>query len=94
MEYNETKELPYPYDKHESFRKELIRKIVEEDEVLADIPETYSIFELLNPNMLASLLFYKGVLTIKGTFGDLAVLGFPNRCVRQLYEKELSEFIA
>ena len=41
--------------------------------------------------MFISLLFYYGMLTIKGTFGDQLILGIPNNNVRKQYYEYLLE---
>ena len=83
----------FPHDKYESFRKDTILKLMQKGEVASSLHEPYSIYELLKPELLASLLFYKGVLTIKGIRGNLVVLAFANKCVSKLYKDELLEFV-
>ena len=48
----------------------------------------YSVAEL---RIITSLLFYYGMLTIKGTRGDKMILGIPNNNVRKLYNDCLLE---
>ena len=83
----------FPHDKYESFRKDTIFKLMQNGEVASRLHEPYSIYELLKPELLASLLFYKGVLTIKGILGNLVVLAFANKCVSKLYKDELLDFV-
>lgn len=56
---------------------------------------TCSISDLTNPDIFPSLLFYYGMLTIKGTYGKRLILCIPNNNVRkQYYEYLLEEYEA
>ena len=53
--------------------------------------ETFPARMITNPQIFPSLLFYYGMLTIKGTFGSQLVLGIPNNNVRKQYYGYLLE---
>lgn len=63
-------------------RKGILRKIVEEGEIVAEVLPSFHVYQLLRPRMFVSLLFYYGLLTIKGTCGPQLILGIPNNNVR------------
>ncbi len=72
-------------DKLDGDRKGVLKTIAETDEIVARLEESFSAFQLTDPEIFPSLLFYYGMLTIKGTYGDRLVLGIPNNNVRKQY---------
>lgn len=86
------KEL-FPHDKNEEVRKETIRKLLQDCEIKTTLQGQYSFYDILKPELLASMLYYKGILTRKGTMGSLTILSFPNNSIRKLYESELTMFL-
>ena len=46
---------------------------------------SFSANEMTDPETFTSLLFYYGILTIKGTKGSRIILGIPNNNVRKQY---------
>ena len=89
-DYNKMKKL-LQLDKLDGDRKGMIRTIAEKGEIVAKIKETFPARMLTKPQMFVSLLFYYGMLTIKGTKGDRLVLGIPNNNVRKQYYEYLME---
>ena len=80
-------------DKLDGDRKGVIRTIAENGEIVATLYETFPASKITDPKVFPSLLFYYGMLTIKGTFGTQLVLGIPNNNVRkQYYEYLLEEY--
>ncbi len=60
------------FDKLDGDRKGVIKTIAEEGEIIATLKETFPAQEIPKPDTFPSLLFYYGMLTIKGTFGEAA----------------------
>ena len=78
-------------DKLDGDRKGVLHKIIEEGLITDDVEESFPAYMLTEPRMFASLLFYYGMLTIKGSCGLTPVLGIPNNNVRKLYYNYLIE---
>ncbi len=89
-DYNKMKKL-LQLDKLDGDRKGVIRTIAERGEIVASLYETFPASKITDPKVFPSLLFYYGMLTIKGTFGSLYVLGIPNNNVRKQYYEYLLE---
>ena len=89
-DYNKMKKL-LQLDKLDGNRKGVIRTIIENGEIIGKITETFPARMLTKPRMFVSLLFYYGMLTIKGTKGDRLILGIPNNNVRKQYYEYLME---
>ena len=83
-DYNKMKKL-LQLDKLDGDRKGVIRTIAETGQIVALLTETFSAYSLTDPQIFTSLLFYYGMLTIKGTRGDKMILGIPNNNVRKQY---------
>ena len=92
MDYNKMKKL-LQLDKLDGDRKGVIRTIAEKGEIVASLLETFPAHEITDPEVFPSLLFYYGMLTIKGTRGAKHVLGIPNNNVRKQYYDYLLELI-
>ena len=89
-DYNKMKKL-LQLDILDGDRKGVIRTIIENGEIIGKIAETFPARMLTKPRMFVSLLFYYGMLTIKGTKGDRLILGIPNNNVRKQYYEYLME---
>lgn len=89
-DYNKMKKL-LQLDKLDGDRKGVIRTIAETGQIVAPLTETFSAYRLTDPQIFTSLLFYYGMLTIKGIRGDKMILGIPNNNVRKLYNDCLLE---
>ena len=72
-------------------RKGVLRTIIENGEILGIIKDSFPASDLTNPDMFVSLLFYYGMLTIKGVRGEKLLLGIPNNNVRKQYYEYLLE---
>ena len=72
-------------------RKSVVKSIAETGQVIAPLVETFSAYRLPDPKIFTSLLFYYGMLTIKGTRGDKMIFGIPNNNVRKQYYGYLLE---
>ena len=79
------------FDKLDGDRKGVLMKIAEEGQIVTELFTSFPARELTNPEMFTSLLFYYGMLTIIGTYGDMLVLGIPNNNVRKQYYEYLLE---
>ena len=89
-DYNKMKKL-IQLDKLDGDRKGVIRTIAEMGEITCNLLETFPAHEITDPEVFPSLLFYYGMLTIKGTKGAKLVLGIPNNNVRKQYYGYLKE---
>ena len=89
-DYNKMRKL-IQLDRLDGDRKGIIRKIAETGQIITRLEETFPARMITNPQIFPSLLFYYGMLTIKGTFGSQLVLGIPNNNVRKQYYGYLLE---
>ena len=89
-DYNKMKKL-LQLDKLDGNRKGVILEIAEKGEIISNLETTFPAETLTNPNMFVSLLFYYGMLTIKGTRGSRLILSIPNNNVRKQYYEYLLE---
>ena len=89
-DYGKMKKL-LQLDKLDGDRKGVLRTIIENGEIRGNIEESFPAKLLVKPQMFISLLFYYGMLTIKGTRGEQLVLGIPNNNVRKQYYTYLLE---
>ena len=89
-DYNKMKKL-LQLDKLDGNRKGVIYEIAEQGEIISNLETTFPAETLTNPKMFVSLLFYYGMLTIKGTHGSRLMLGIPNNNVRKQYYEYLFE---
>ena len=89
-DYNKMKKL-LQLDKLDGNRKGVIYEIAEQGEIISNLETTFPAETLTNPKMFVSLLFYYGMLTIKGTRGSRLILGIPNNNVRKQYYEYLLE---
>ena len=64
---------------------EKLKKILEEGQIISDIARTFSVDKIINPENFISLLYYFGLLTIKGVYQGMPLLIVPNEVIRQLY---------
>ena len=72
-------------DKLDGDRKGVIMEIIEKGEIAATLVPSFSANEITDPETFPSLLFYYGMLTIKGRYGTMFSLGIPNNNVRMQY---------
>ena len=89
-DYNKLKKL-LRLDRLDGDRRGVIRRIAEEGQLIAGVEESFPARDLTNPDIFPSLLFYYGMLTIKGTYGSQLVLCIPNNNVRKQYYEYLLE---
>ena len=89
-DYNKMKKL-LQLDKLDGDRKGVIRTIAETGEIVSRLEETFPAHKITDPEIFPSLLFYYGMLTIKGTRGAKLILGIPNNNVRKQYYNYLKE---
>ena len=89
-DYNKMRKL-IQLDKLDGDRKGVIRTIAETGQIVAKLEETFPARRITDPKIFPSLLFYYGMLTIKGTRGDKLILGIPNNNVRKQYYEYLME---
>ena len=89
-DYGKMKKL-LQFDKLDGERKGIIRKIAEEEQIVTQHYESFSAYQIPKAEIFPSLLFYYGMLTIKGTRGSKLILGIPNNNVRKQYYGYLEE---
>ena len=89
-DYNKMKKL-LQLDTLDGDRKGVIRTIAEKGEIIGTVKESFPASAITDPDIFVSLLFYYGMLTIKGVFGDQLILGIPNNNVRKQYYNYLLE---
>ncbi|MGN0225623.1 MAG: ATP-binding protein [Prevotella sp.] len=89
-DYNKLKKL-IQLDRLDGNRRSILRQIAEEGQIISKVEASFPASALVKPNMFISLLFYYGMLTIKGTHGQRLVLGIPNNNVRMQYYSYLME---
>ena len=89
-DYGKMKKL-LQFDKLDGERKGIIHKIAEEGQIVTQLCESFSAYQIPKAEIFPSLLFYYGMLTIKGTRGSKLVLGIPNNNVRKQYYGYLEE---
>lgn len=89
-DYGKMKQL-LQFDKLDGERKGIIRKIAEEEQIVTQLYESFSAYQIPKAEIFPSLLFYYGMLTIKGTRGSKLILGIPNNNVRKQYYGYLEE---
>ena len=89
-DYGKMKKL-LQFDKLDGERKGIIRKIAEEEQIVTQLYESFSAYQIPKAEIFPSLLFYYVMLTIKGTRGSKLILGIPNNNVRKQYYGYLEE---
>ena len=89
-DYGKMKKL-LQFDKLDGERKGIIRKIAEEEQIVTQLYESFSAYQIPKAEIFPSLLFYYGMLTIKGSRGSKLILGIPNNNVRKQYYGYLEE---
>ena len=89
-DYGKMKKL-LQFDKLDGERKGIIRKIAEEEQIVTQLYESFSAYQIPKAEIFPSLLFYYGMLTIKGTRGSKLILGIPNNNVCKQYYGYLEE---
>ena len=72
-------------DKLDGNRHGVMMEIIEKGEIAATLVPSFSANEMTDPETFPSLLFYYGMLTIKGKYGTMLSLGIPNNNVRMQY---------
>ncbi|MDD5816401.1 MAG: ATP-binding protein [Bacteroidales bacterium] len=73
-------------DKNQGTKDSVLMDVAQKGEIKATISSSFSALEMLtDPDVFPSLLFYYGMLTIKGSYGSQLILGIPNNNVRKQY---------
>ena len=89
-DYNKLKRL-IRLDQLDGNRKGILKQIAEKGEITSNIELSFPASDLIKPNKFISLLFYYGMLTIKGVSDLQLVLAIPNNNVRLQYYNFLME---
>ena len=72
-------------DRLQGDRKSVLKQIINEGYIWADLRESFPAEDLVDPDLFPSLLYYYGMLTITGKRGRKVRLGIPNENVRKQY---------
>ncbi len=89
-DYGKMKRL-LQFDRLDGQRRGIIRRIASEGQIVAQLEPQFSAYQIPKVEIFPSLLFYYGMLTIKGTRGSKLILGIPNNNVRKQYYEYLEE---
>ena len=68
-------------DKLKGDRKAVLKQIVKDGYIWAELRESFPAEDLVNPELFPSLLYYYGMLTIVGKRGRRVKLGIPNESI-------------
>ena len=72
-------------DKIDGDRKGVLLEVADRGYTYGSVKRSFPAHQLTDPNMFKSLLFYYGMVTIKGMRGASSILGIPNNNVREQY---------
>ena len=72
-------------DKIDGDRKGVLLEVADRGFTYGRVKRSFPADQLTDPNMFKSLLFYYGMVTIKGMEEGLPILGIPNNNVREQY---------
>ena len=72
-------------DQIDGDRKGVLLEIADRGYTHGNVKRSFPAHQLTDPNMFKSLLFYYGMVTIKGIEEGLPILGIPNNNVREQY---------
>lgn len=72
-------------DQLEGDRKSVLLEIADRGYTYGSVKRSFPANQLTDPNMFKSLLFYYGMVTIKGIEEGMPILGIPNNNVREQY---------
>ena len=72
-------------DKMDGDRKGVIIEVADRGYTYGRVKRSFPAHEITDPNMFKSLLFYYGMVTIKGIEEGMPILGIPNLNVREQY---------
>jgi len=89
-DYSKLKKL-IQLDRLDGERKGVLGDIIANGQITATLYESFSAMEMTKSEFFPSLLFYYGMLTIKGMYGSLPILAIPNNNVRMQYYNYMLE---
>ena len=89
-DYSKLKKL-IQLDRLDGERKGVLDDIIANGQITAELYESFSAMEMTKPEYFPSLLFYYGMLTIKGLYGSQPILAIPNNNVRMQYYNYMLE---
>ena len=84
IDYNKLDHL-IKLEKANKYRESFIMKAVEEDYIVGQVKDHFRASKLIEDENFISLMYYYGMLTIKGKFGFRFKLSIPNNNIRKLY---------
>lgn len=89
-DYSKLKKL-IQLDRLDGERKGVLGDIIANGQITATLYESFSTMEMTKSEFFPSLLFYYGMLTIKGMYGSQPILAIPNNNVRMQYYNYMLE---
>jgi hypothetical protein len=84
IDYNKLDHL-IKLEKANKYRESFIMKAVEEEYIVGQVKDHFRASKLIEDENFISLMYYYGMLTIKGKFGFRFKLSIPNNNIRKLY---------
>ena len=80
-------------DKHKTANGNfnLLKQILQDGEIPSDLVKGFSVDKITDTGNFLSLLFYLGLLTVKGVESDELILKIPNETIKRLYYDYISE---
>ena len=84
IDYNKLDHL-IKLEKKNRYRESFILKAVEEEYIVGQVKDHFRASKLVLDENFISLMYYYGMLTIKGKFGFRFKLSIPNNNIRKLY---------
>ncbi len=84
IDYNKLDHL-IKLEKANKYRESFIMKAVEEEYIVGQVKDQFRASKLIEDENFISLMYYYGMLTIKGKFGFRFRLSIPNNNIRKLY---------
>ncbi len=72
---------------------QLLQKLLDEGQIVSPITQEFSFLKTFTDVDFLSLLYYMGLLTIKGQDLGEVILGIPNKVIEQLYYQYFTELL-
>jgi hypothetical protein len=77
----------------EDWQRDIIEKVLSDGRIASPIVDRFGVRRLYEPVHLVSLLFYMGLLTIRGVEESKLYLEVPNQVMRQMHWEELTQIL-
>ncbi len=90
-DYGKIKRLFNINDRQQNWKT--LEKIIENGKISAKLTREFSFEKVFDKNDFVSLLFYLGLLTVKGSFFDRTIFTIPNYVIKMLYFDHFQQLI-